>query len=67
VRVPPVNPAVAFPQELIALGVPFLKLQVLRDNPFERDLDALSAQIRALGYPTQYLLGRRPERSCAAR
>ncbi len=63
VRVQPINPSVAFPQELIALGVPFLKALVLRDNPFDRDLDALSAQIGALGYPTEYLLAGRPKRS----
>lgn len=56
----PANPTVAFPGELIELGVPFLKLEVVRDNPFERDIEAIRTQMELLGYPTEYLLPDRP-------
>ena len=60
VYVSPVNPTVAFPEELIELGVPFLKLEVVRDNPFERDLAAVKRRIGVLGYPPSHLLPAQP-------
>jgi SAM-dependent methyltransferase len=55
VHVWPTNPTVAFPEELLKMGVPFLKLEVLRDNPFGRDLVAIRARLETLGYPSRYL------------
>jgi 2-polyprenyl-3-methyl-5-hydroxy-6-metoxy-1,4-benzoquinol methylase len=54
------NPTVAYPGELLELGVPFLKLEVMRDNPFDRDLDAIRRQLQSLGYPAEYVLPERP-------
>ena len=56
----PANPSVAFPGELIDLGVPFVKLEVLRDNPFDRDLDSVRRRLEAKGYPLALLLSVRP-------
>ena len=51
-----VNPTIAFPEELLELGVPFLKLEVMRDNPFGRDVEAIRWKLKSLGYPTDHLL-----------
>jgi SAM-dependent methyltransferase len=60
----PANPTIAFPGELLELGVPFLKLEVLRENPFDRDLDDIRRRVEAMGYPPALLL---PPRSAASR
>ena len=56
----PINPTVAYPEELIILGVPFLKLEVVRDNPFMRNLSGIINALNALNYQQEYLLTKRP-------
>jgi lipopolysaccharide biosynthesis protein len=55
-RLKKLNPTVAYPAALIDLGVPFLKLEVMRDNPFTLDRKSLEDRLRALGYPLENLL-----------
>lgn len=60
VRITPVNPSVALPEEALALNMPFLKLVVLRENPYGRDIIGIMNALKAANYPKQYLLTDRP-------
>ena len=56
----PVNPSVAFPLELMEMGFPFLKLEVMHHNPYKKDLPAIIEFLKSLNYPETYLLGSKP-------
>jgi SAM-dependent methyltransferase len=55
-KIKPINSMVAYPEELIKLDAPFLKLSVLRDNPYNRDVPGILAALESLDYPTEYIL-----------
>jgi lipopolysaccharide biosynthesis protein len=44
------NPTLMFWRELIAAGFPFLKVQLLRDNPLQLDLTGWDALVRERGF-----------------
>lgn len=56
----PINPSVAFPLELMEIGFPFLKVEVLRDNPYKKDLSGIFGFLRRENYPEAYLLSSKP-------
>lgn len=59
----PINPSVAHAGEIISLGVPFLKLEVVRDNPFNADINQIVSFLKNAGYPVENLSFNAPKRS----
>lgn len=59
----PINPSVAHAVEIIKLGVPFLKLEVIRDNPFNTDVNQIISLLHDANYPVDYLMFNAPKRS----
>lgn len=56
----PLNPALGFGEELLRLRMPFLKREVLRDNPTRVDVAKLRELMGQLGYPCELLLEEAP-------
>ena len=54
------NPVIAWPDLLLEEGCPFLKVEVLRDNPTKVPLAALRRRIEALGYPIELITSNPP-------
>jgi hypothetical protein len=50
------NPALEGWRALLELGAPFVKVQLLRDNPRSVDLDGWAAELRARGYPADLVV-----------
>jgi len=56
------NPCMRVPMELIEMGVPYVKAELLRDNPYHLRLAPIRARMAALGYPVDLVeLERYPE------
>jgi SAM-dependent methyltransferase len=57
------NPSVAYAFELICLGFPFLKLEVLRENPYKIDTSKIISLLRESSYPLENLQLNAPKRT----
>ena len=49
------NPCMRVPIDLIDLGVPYVKAELLRDNPYHVRLGPVRARMAALGYPVDLI------------
>jgi rhamnosyltransferase len=57
------NPCIGMPIALTKLGVPYVKVELLRDNPYHLRLAPVRARMAALGYPIDCVeLERLPKR-----
>jgi lipopolysaccharide biosynthesis protein len=56
------NPTCRFPVELVRAGLPFVKVETLRDNPFKVKLDRVYAAMREAGYDTSMVEFDRPRK-----
>src|SRR5690606_12984350 len=54
------NPTAAFPGELLDAGMPYLKVNVLRDNPFRVRRGPLRRRMKARGYDLSLVAFDRP-------
>lgn len=59
----PVNPSITHPVEIIKLGVPFLKLEVIRDNPSNCNVNQIISLLHDVDYSVDYLMLNAPKRS----
>lgn len=69
VRRPPrqLNPTCSRPIELIAAGMPLVKLELFRDNPIDVDLRAVRREIERAGYDMSLVVYDRPRSEQALR
>jgi rhamnosyltransferase len=54
------NPCMCVPLRLIEMGVPYVKVELLRDNPLALRLAPVRARMAARGYPLELVEIRRP-------
>jgi len=52
----PTNPTIGFGTELLKLRSPFVKVELLRDNPYKINLEYVREMIAAAGYPSENIL-----------
>lgn len=62
-RLHPTNTVVAYAEPLLERGSPFVKVELLRDNPLGMDLAPVWSAMSRLGYPADCLLPVIPRRS----
>ncbi len=55
-RLHPTNTIIAYAEPLIELGAPFIKVELLRDNPLRMDLAPVRSAMSRLGYPDDCVL-----------
>jgi lipopolysaccharide biosynthesis protein len=56
------NASCRFPSELVERGLPFVKVEALRDNPMKTDLQGVRATMRAYGYDLSLIEFDRPSK-----
>jgi hypothetical protein len=61
-----VNPTIHLWKELIELGMPFVKVQLLRDNPSECDLSGWASFLDMHGFDTSFIVSELKEKSPSA-